>query len=217
MRTVKWMPLSADANMWLSLVFLAFGVYTPTPVQYQLNKRAVAKDMGINIQCGGASVGPLPRSWLTSYKMDRQHCQRCKQTSTSSWRSGALNLRSCLANNWVRTPGRIRWTESRLRCGHTTRAPTLEQATLETASQMAVVPQGHWHRQQATNWKAIWQWSQPTRAWDPGQATNFSVASWIAVMPQGHWHCGQASFMNSKPQRSWPTRVLDIAGKLPNL
>jgi hypothetical protein len=38
------------------LVFLVFGVYTPTLAQSQLHERAVARDLGVDIQCAGASV-----------------------------------------------------------------------------------------------------------------------------------------------------------------
>ncbi len=81
---------------------------------------------------------------------------------------------------------RIRQTESRLRGGHAARAPTLHQATLETARQMVVVPRVHRHPGQAITQKASQQRLQQARAQDYGQATKFSTASQMAVMPQGH-------------------------------
>jgi hypothetical protein len=59
---------------------------------------------------------------------------------------------------------RIQQTKSRLRGGCAARAPTLKQATLETASQMVVAPQGHRHRGQAITQKASQQQLQPARA-----------------------------------------------------
>jgi hypothetical protein len=56
---------------------------------------------------------------------------------------------------------------------------TLEQATLETASQMAVAPLGHRHCRQATNQKASRQQLQPIKVQDCGKATNLQQqAKW---------------------------------------
>jgi hypothetical protein len=74
---------------------------------------------------------------------------------------------------------RVWQTKTRLRGGRAVRAPTLQQATLETASPMVVGPQGHRHPGQAITQKASQQWSQPARARDYGQATKFQQqAKW---------------------------------------
>ncbi len=51
--TIGW------GKIWWLSVFLAFGVYTPTLVWYQLDWEPVARDLGTNIQCAEASVVPL--------------------------------------------------------------------------------------------------------------------------------------------------------------
>ncbi len=91
-------------------------------------------------------------------------------------------------------------TESRLRGAHAASAPTLEWATLETASQMVVVPQGHRHCGWAITQKASGQRLQLARAQDHGRATKFSTASQMAAAPQGCRHCWWPYLMGSEPR-----------------
>jgi hypothetical protein len=46
--------LGGGKILWL-LVFLVFGVYTSTLARYQLDERAVARDLDVDIQCERAS------------------------------------------------------------------------------------------------------------------------------------------------------------------
>ncbi len=52
------MQLSAEAKIWFS-AFLAFKVYTPTLLQYQLNERAGDERLGCQYSvCGGKCCAP---------------------------------------------------------------------------------------------------------------------------------------------------------------
>jgi hypothetical protein len=85
-------------NKWQSLVFLAFEVYTPTPAQYQLHKRAVAKDMGIDIQCAWASVGLLAALLINVRLNGQQHCYHWVQTKALGSSKNAESPKSRLVN-----------------------------------------------------------------------------------------------------------------------
>jgi hypothetical protein len=129
---------------------------------------------------------------------------------------GNIAIIECKQKRWahqegLKAPKQVRQTKSRLRGGRAASAPTLEQATLKTASQMVVSPRGHRHHGQPLLKKQANSGHSQQGHKTTGEVLNFqpqakwrsrhegaNIASPTVFADKGARHQGQANPVHSK-------------------